>query len=55
MKNIEEIKEFANKCCKTRGYTYKEETLPFVDGFYEGFKKGVEEYEKLIKEKEDER
>jgi hypothetical protein len=51
MKTLEEIKEFAAKSCKDRKYTYKLETLPFVDGFYEGFKKGVEEYEKLIKDK----
>ena len=51
MKTLEEIKEFANKSCKNRGYTYKNETIPYVDGFFEGFQKAVEEYEKLIKEK----
>ena len=50
MKTIEEIKEFANKSCKNRGYTYKNETIPYTDGFFEGFQKAVEEYEKLIKE-----
>lgn len=52
MKTLEEIKEFAAKSCKNRKYTYKLEVLPFMDGFYEGFKRGVEEYEKLNKEKE---
>jgi hypothetical protein len=50
MKTLEEVKEFASKCCKKRGYTYKQETIPFMDGYYEGFQKAVEEYEKLIKE-----
>lgn len=50
MKTLEEIKEFANKSCKNRGYTYKSEVLPFIDGYHEGFQKAVEEYEKLIKE-----
>jgi hypothetical protein len=51
MKTLEEIKEFAAKSCKTRGYTYKNETIPFIDGYHEGYQKAVEEYEKLIKEK----
>ena len=51
MKTLAEIKEFAAKSCKNRGYTYKNETIPYVDGFFEGFQKAVEEYEKLIKEK----
>ena len=51
MKTLAEIKEFAAKSCKSRNYTYKLETLPFMDGYYEGFKRGIEEYEKLIKEK----
>jgi hypothetical protein len=51
MKTLEEIKEFAAKSCKNRKYTYKLEVLPFMDGYYEGFKKGIEEYEKLIKDK----
>jgi hypothetical protein len=50
MNTIEEIKEFATKSCKSRGYTYKQETIPFMDGYHEGFQKAVEEYEKLIKE-----
>jgi hypothetical protein len=53
MKTLEEIKEFANKSCKSCGYTYKNETIPYVDGFFEGFQKAVEEYEKLINNKED--
>jgi hypothetical protein len=53
MKTIEEIKEFAAKSCKSRGYTYKNETIPYGDGFFEGFQKAVEEYEKLIKENDD--
>ena len=53
MNTIEEIKEFANKCCKSRGYIYKNETIPYTDGFFEGFQKAVEEYEKQNKEKED--
>jgi hypothetical protein len=55
MKTLAEIKEFATKSCKIRGYTYKNETIPFMDGFFEGFQKAVEEYEKLINNKEDER
>jgi len=51
MKTLAEIKEFAAKSCKNRNYTYKLEVLPFMDGYYEGFKRGIEEYEKLIKEK----
>jgi hypothetical protein len=51
MKNIEEIKEFANKSCKNRGFTYKDEIFPFIDGYHQGFQKAVEEYEKLNKEK----
>ncbi len=51
MKTLAEIKEFAAKSCKNRKYTYKLEVLPFMDGYYEGFKKGIEEYEKLIKDK----
>jgi hypothetical protein len=51
MKTIEEIKEFATKSCENCGYTYKVEVLPFLDGYHQGFKKAVEEYEKLIKEK----
>jgi hypothetical protein len=51
MKTLAEIKEFAAKSCKNRKYTYKLEVLPFMDGYYEGFKRGIEEYEKLIKEK----
>lgn len=51
MKTLAEIKEFAAKSCKSRGYTYKNETIPYVDGFFEGFQKAVEEYEKLIKDK----
>ncbi len=51
MKTLAEIKEFAAKSCKNRKYTYKLEVLPFMDGYYEGFQKAVEEYEKLIKEK----
>jgi len=51
MKTLEEIKEFATKSCKNNKYTYKSETIPFMNGFYEGFQKAVEEYEKLIKEK----
>jgi hypothetical protein len=53
MKTLEEIKEFATKSCKSRGYIYKNETIPYTDGFFEGFQKAVEEYEKLNKEKED--
>jgi hypothetical protein len=53
MKTLDEIKEFATKCCKKCGYTYKEETLPFLDGYHQGFQKAVEEYEKLINNKED--
>jgi len=49
MKTLAEIKEFAAKCCKNHGYTYKNETIPFMDGYYEGFQKAVEE---LNKEKE---
>jgi hypothetical protein len=55
MKSIEEIKEFANKCCKKLGYTYKNEIFPFIDGYHQGFKKAVEEYEKLNKEKKSEK
>ena len=55
MKTLAEIKEFAAKSCKNRNYTYKLEVLPFMDGYYEGFKRGIEEYEKLIKEKDYER
>jgi hypothetical protein len=51
MKTIEEIKEFATKSCKNNKYTYKSETMPFMNGFYEGFQKAVEEDEKLIKDK----
>lgn len=51
MKTLEEIKEFAAKSCKNRKYTYKLEVLPFMNGFYEGFQKAVEEYEKLNKDK----
>lgn len=51
MKTLAEIKEFATKSCKNNKYTYKSETIPFMNGFYEGFQKAVEEYEKLIKEK----
>lgn len=51
MKTLAEIKEFAAKSCKNKKYTYKLETIPYVDGFFEGFKKAVEEYEKLIKDK----
>ena len=51
MKTLAEIKEFAAKSCKNKKYTYKLEVLPFMDGYYEGFKRGIEEYEKLIKEK----
>ena len=50
MKTLAEIKEFAAKSCKSRGYTYKNETIPFIDGYHEGFQKAVEEYEKLNKE-----
>ena len=53
MKTIEEIKEFANKSCKKLGYTYKNEIFPFIDGYHQGFQKAVEEYEKLINNKED--
>ena len=55
MKTIEEIKEFAAKSCKNRGYTYKNEIFPFIDGYHQGFQKAVEEYEKLIKEKKSEK
>jgi hypothetical protein len=55
MKTLEEIKEFATKCCKKCGYNYKNETIPFMDGYHQGFQKAVEEYEKLINNKEDER
>ena len=51
MKTLAEIKEFATKYFKNNKYTYKSETIPFMNGFYEGFQKAVEEYEKLIKEK----
>lgn len=50
MKTLAEIKEFAAKSCKNRGYSYKNETIPFMDGYYEGFQKAVEE---LNKEKND--
>ena len=43
MKTLVEIKEFAAKSCKNRGYSYKNETIPFMDGYYEGFQKAVEE------------
>jgi hypothetical protein len=52
MKTLEEIKEFAAKCCKKCGYNYKLEVLPFIDGYHQGFQKAVEEYEKLINNKE---
>jgi hypothetical protein len=55
MKTIEEIKEFAAKSCKIRGYSHKLEVLPFMDGYHQGFQKAIEEYEKLIKDKENER
>ena len=50
MKTLEEIKEFAIKSCKNNKYTYKNETIPFMHGYYEGFQKAVEE---LNKEKND--
>jgi hypothetical protein len=50
MKTLEEIKEFAAKSCKIRGYSHKLEVLPFMDGYHQGFQKAVEEYEKLNKE-----
>jgi len=53
MKTLAEIKEFATKSCKNRGYGHKLEVLPFMDGYYQGFQKAIEEYEKLIKEKND--
>lgn len=55
MKTLAEIKEFATKSCKNNKYTYKSETIPFMNGFFEGFQKAVEEYEKINKEKEHER
>ena len=55
MKTLEEIKEFATKCCKKCGYNYKNETIPFIDGYHQGFQKAVEEYDKLFNNKEDER
>jgi hypothetical protein len=53
MKTLDEIKEFAAKSCKIRGYSHKLEVLPFMDGYHQGFQKAVEEYKKLNKEKED--